>query len=163
MPMMSNTSQTYSLMMRAGVLLLAAMLMSCAGGPAQKSDQQTPQQKTYTDADIDSDIREEFQQALSLLKDKDYGQAIEILKAVVAKEQRFPAPFVNLGMAYAKHGDNKLAEENLHKALDLDLGHAVANNELGLLYRKQGRFDDARKAYRREKIWVFSAKFTCVI
>ena len=41
----------------------------------------------------------------------------------------------------------KLAEENLRKALDIDLGHPVANNELGLIYRKAGRFDDARKAY----------------
>ena len=50
-------------------------------------------------------------------------------------------------MAYREKGDAKLAEENLLKALAIDQAEPVANNELGILYRKQGRFEDARKAY----------------
>ena len=122
------------------------LLMSCAGVPTQKVGQPR-EQKTYTAADIDSDIMEEFEEALSLLKEQEYDRAIGILNGIVEKEQRFAAPYVNLGMAYVKKGDNKLAEENLRKALDIDLGHAVANNELGLIYRKAGRFDESRKAY----------------
>lgn len=129
------------------VVLVMVMLVSCAGGPQQRSDGQPAAQKKYTEADVDSDLQDDFQQALTHLKNAEYQQAIDILLKMVEKEQRFTAPFVNLGMAYAKQGDNKLAEENLRRALDIDLGHAVANNELGLIYRKQGRFEDARKAY----------------
>ena len=128
-------------------MLMVMVLISCAGGPPTKSDRGKTSMPQYSEADVDSDIQDDFQQALAHLRQSEYDRAIEILSGLVEKEQRFPAPFVNLGMAYAKKGNNRLAEENLRKALDIDLGHAVANNELGLLYRKQGRFDDARQAY----------------
>ena len=50
-------------------------------------------------------------------------------------------------MAYRHTGNEKLAEENLLKALAIDQAQPVANNELGMLYRRQGRFDDAKKVY----------------
>ncbi len=127
--------------------IMPLVLLSCAGGPARKTDVARPQQ-TYTMADVDSDTQDAFAEALGFLKGEDYDKAIEILKKLVEKEQRFAAPFVNLGMAYEKKGDDKAAEEYLMRALDIDLGHAAANNELGLIYRKSGRFEDARKAYQ---------------
>lgn len=133
--------------LRLGPVLLALLLAACAGGPPTKDASRPAQQEVYTAADIDSDIQEDFQRAVAFLKDGKYDSAIEILRSVIEREQRFAAPFVNLGMAYIKQGDKKQAEENLRKALDIDLGHPVANNELGLLYRKEGRFEDARKAY----------------
>jgi tetratricopeptide (TPR) repeat protein len=77
-----------------------------------------------------------------------YAQAVELLNTVVQREQRLPAPFVNLAIAQNKLGDKKAAEKNLIKALKLDIGHPVANNELGLLYRKTGKFNAARTAYQ---------------
>lgn len=130
------------------LLLLCMAMISCAGGPSREVEPGTPSQPSLTPADVDSDVQDAFSEALSLLKDEAYDRAIEILKQLVENEQRFAAPYVNLGMAYIKKGDNKAAEEYLMKALDIDLGHPVANNELGLIYRKSGRFEDARKAYQ---------------
>jgi tetratricopeptide (TPR) repeat protein len=129
------------------MVMLSMSLLSCAGGPAQKEAASPVLQQKLTPSDVDSDTQDAFAEALVLLKDEKYDKAIEILKGLVEKEQRFAAPFVNLGMAYIKKGDNKTAEEYLTRALDIDLGHPVANNELGLIYRKSGRFEDARKAY----------------
>ena len=67
--------------------------------------------------------------------------------SVIEQEQRLTAPYINLAMAYRHKGNEKLAEENLLKALAIDQAQPVANNELGILYRKQGRFDDAKKVY----------------
>ena len=75
------------------------------------------------------------------------AQAIPVLNAVIEREKRLPAPYVNIAIAYNKLGDTKAAEENLISALKLDIGHPVANNELGLLYRKKGKFTAARVAY----------------
>jgi len=97
--------------------------------------------------EVDSDIEDEFNTALSYLKTEKYAEAIVILKKVISAEGRVPAPFVNLGMAYEKTGDDKNAEKYLRQALSIELTHPVANNQLGLLYRRLGRFDDARKAY----------------
>lgn len=97
--------------------------------------------------DIDSDIEDSFNQAVKHLKAQEYDQAIALLTDIIQMEKRAAAPYVNLGMAYDLKGDVKQAEEYLQQAVSIDLAHPVANNQLGLLYRKQGRFDDARKAY----------------
>ena len=99
------------------------------------------------DVDVSSDVQKTFDQALQLLQEKQYDTAITLLNSVIEQEQRLTAPYINLAMAYRHTGNEKLAEENLLKALAIDQAQPVANNELGILYRKQGRFDDAKKVY----------------
>jgi len=97
--------------------------------------------------EIDSDVEDDFNMALSHLKQEEYDDAILLLEKVIAVEYRVPAPFINLGMAYNKKGDEANAEKHLLSAVKIDLTNPVANNQLGLLYRKKGQFDDAKKAY----------------
>ncbi len=97
--------------------------------------------------EIDSDVEDDFNEALLLLKSKNYDAAIVLLEKVILKESRVSAPYTNLGMAYNEQGNVKKAEEYFLEALGVELTNPVANNQLGLLYRKQGRFADARKAY----------------
>ena len=99
------------------------------------------------DVEVSADVQREFDQALTLLHQEQYDAAISVLSSVVEREQRLAAPYINLAMAYRHKGDDKLAEENLLKALAIDNTQPVANNELGIIYRKQGRFEDAKKAY----------------
>lgn len=124
--------------------LVSGLLLSACGGQAVTQAEQT---KTGKELHIDSSVEDKFDRATTALNAGEYETAIGLLTEVVASEQRVAAPYVNLGMAYARIGDNQHAEEFLRKAVDLDLGHPVANNELGLLYRKLGRFEDARHAY----------------
>lgn len=99
------------------------------------------------DVVVSSDVQNTFDQALKLLQEKQYDTAITLLNNVVEREKRLTAPYINLAMAYRKKGDDKQAEENLLKALDIDHTQPVASNELGIIYRKQGRFTDAKKVY----------------
>jgi len=125
--------------------LLAMLLVSCVSDPTKSDDASAD--RTMEIYDIDSDIEDDFNTALSHLKSAEYDSAIKILEQIISVESRVPAPFINLGMAYDLKGDAKLAEKYLLEAVNIDLAQPVANNKLGLLYRKQGRFDDARKAY----------------
>ncbi len=97
--------------------------------------------------DVDSGVVKDFNHAVSLMQSGDYELAVTVLKTVVAREKRLPAPFVNLGMAYNKLNEKQLAEDNFIIALKLDIGHSEANNELGMLYRKAGKFNAAKTAY----------------
>ncbi len=136
---------------RGFVYFFMFFLFACAGGEIkQGADVIEAKEKKQTSSyiDIDSDIELDFKKAISLMQQDNNEQAITILKTVIEREQRLPAPFVNIAIAYNKLGELKAAEENLIKALKIDIGHAVANNELGLLYRKQGRFNAARTAYQ---------------
>lgn len=137
-------------MRRSIVFLLTLFLFACAGGEIRRAADDAEIKKLKEIAgyiDVDAKLESDFKKAVSLMKQGDNMQAIEILKTVIEREQRLPAPFVNIAIAYNKLGESKAAEENLIKALKLDAGHAVANNKLGLLYRKQGRFKAARIAY----------------
>jgi tetratricopeptide (TPR) repeat protein len=125
------------------VCLLCVFLFSCAGGTKQDSD--LSRRVQYVD--VDSDVDRDFKSALALMQQEEYEQAVNILKTVIEREKRLPAPYVNIAIAYNKLADVKAAEENLIMALKLDIGHPVANNELGLLYRKAGKFTAARTAY----------------
>lgn len=98
--------------------------------------------------EVDSSIKLMFTKALTHLQRQEYDEGIALLETVTAKERRLAAPYVNLGMAYSRTGNTKMAEYNFSKALRLDVGHAVANNELGLLYRRTGRFNAARTVYQ---------------
>ncbi len=106
---------------------------------------------------VTDEVQEKFEQAVALLQQKpdnvNTQKAIDLLTLVVADEKQLPAPYVDLAMAYLRQPENtplrnKHAEENLISALKLEIGHPVANNELGLLYRKEGRFKAARVAYQ---------------
>jgi len=143
--MYQQNTNLFKTVLLCGICLI---LFSCAGGEVKQETEAASESKVKTITDIDSDVESDFEKSVVLLNAEQYQQAIDVLKSVVAREQRLPAPFVNLAIAYMKTGDSKAAEENLIMALKLEIGHPVANNELGLLYRKAGKFNAARTAYQ---------------
>jgi tetratricopeptide (TPR) repeat protein len=135
---------------QASLLISLLLLFSCAGDrvkPADDHKLEVQAIKVTEHIDVDSDVESDFEEAVALMQAKKYQQAVEVLSSVIAREKRLPAPYVNIAMAYIQLDDNAAAEKNLISALKLDIGHPVANNELGLLYRKQGKFKGARTAY----------------
>lgn len=132
-------------MVAAGITLL---LVSCAAEQTrQAADEPVTISKKTSYIDVDPDVDLDFKSAVSLMQQGQDAQAVAVLKSVIEREKRLPAPYVNIAIAYTRLGDTKAAEENLIKALKIDIGHPVANNELGLLYRKAGKFKAARTAY----------------
>lgn len=101
----------------------------------------------YESAPVDAEIREEFNQAVALVNKENYSEAIKLLKGVTGKTSKFSAPFINIGIAYARTGDFDKAKDNFKKALEISPQHPVAHNELALVYRKTGKYAEARKLY----------------
>jgi Flp pilus assembly protein TadD len=96
---------------------------------------------------VDPEIRKEFDEAVVLLNQSEYAEAIKLLKAVSGKTSKFSAPYINLGIAYVRTDELGKAEESFKKALEINNQHPVAHNELGLVYRKTGRYAEARQLY----------------
>ena len=96
---------------------------------------------------MDEALGRDFDDAVALLKDEDYDEAIVLLEKVIEKSPGVTAPYVNIAIAYQRTGSLELAEENLKRALELFPGHPVACNEFGLLYRRTGRFAEAQSMY----------------
>jgi tetratricopeptide (TPR) repeat protein len=98
---------------------------------------------------LDDASRADFDKAVSMLDQKAYDQAIELLEGIIAQQPGVTAPYINLGIAYQQIGKPDQAEGPFKAVLELIPDHPVACNQYGLLFRKSGRFDDARKIYEQ--------------
>jgi tetratricopeptide (TPR) repeat protein len=101
------------------------------------------------DRPVDPEIQQEFDQAVAMLKQEKFPEAIRLLKGVTGKTSKFSAPFIDLGIAYSRTKEYSKAEESLKQALKVNPTHPVALSELGLAYRKTGKYKDARATYEK--------------
>lgn len=98
---------------------------------------------------IDDASRKDFNSGVTMLKDKDYEQAIELFQKVIEKSPGVTAPYINIAIAYQGIDKPERAEEYLKTALNVFPDHPAVCNEYGLLYRKTGRFVDAKAIYEK--------------
>jgi Tfp pilus assembly protein PilF len=127
------------------VFVFLVLLSACSGNGVREGGDGV--NKGVPFYNVNTSVEKDFNHAVSLMQSGDYSLAVTILKTVVTREKRLPAPFVNLAMAYNKLDEKHLAEDNFVIALKLDRTNAEANNELGLIYRKAGKFKAAKTAY----------------
>ena len=98
---------------------------------------------------MDATSRRDFERAVAMLNDQEYGQAITLLEKVIEQSPSVTAPYINMAIACQHIGKLEQAEEHIKTALLLIPEHPVACNEYGLLYRKTGRFAEARAIYEK--------------
>ena len=98
---------------------------------------------------MDEASRRYFERAVAMLNDKEYGQAIDLLEKVIEQSPGVTAPYIDMAIACEQVGKLEQAEEHLKTALRMFPEHPVACNEYGLLYRKTGRFAEARAIYEK--------------
>ena len=96
---------------------------------------------------IPESVRLQYYEALRYLRDENLQRGIAILEQVADAAPTLTAPKIDLGVAYHRLGDLEMAEKYLLQALELTSIHPVALNELGIVYRKTGRFVEAKQQY----------------
>lgn len=139
----------------ARLLLLSTALgiAACASsGPTRPKQVESHDDGGFSIAEevhVSGRARADFEEALRLLKHKDYQRGIELLQQVTEAAPDVTAPYIDLGIAYRQVDDLDKAEASLKKALELNPRHPVAHNELGIVYRRTGRFEDARHSYEK--------------
>ena len=101
------------------------------------------------EVDMTADWVTRFEQAVALMENNEFDKAVPILEDVVSLGPGVSAPYIDLAMAYRKVEQYELAEKSLRNALTLIPNHPVAQNELGLVQRSSGRFDEARTTYEQ--------------
>jgi Tfp pilus assembly protein PilF len=98
---------------------------------------------------MDEASRKDFDHAVAMLKDQNYDQAISLLEKVIKQSPGVTAPYIDIAIAYQHSNKLEQAEKYLKTALELFPEHPVVCNEYGLLYRKTGRFAEARAIYEK--------------
>jgi tetratricopeptide (TPR) repeat protein len=138
----------YTALLIASVLLLNACAAPGPSRPPARIEIQEDVGFTITeDAPISGDVRTEYEEALVLLEQGRLEEGIGLLEIVAEAAPLLTAPRIDLAIAQHRAGNLEDAEKNLLQSLELNPQHPVAHNELGIIYRKSGRFADARSSY----------------
>jgi tetratricopeptide (TPR) repeat protein len=98
---------------------------------------------------VTSEARNDFDEAMRLVKAEEYDQAVIFFKKVIKAAPDNAVAYINIALVYKKQGKLKLVEENLKQAITVEPENPVAHNEYALLYRKTGRFSEARSLYEK--------------
>jgi Flp pilus assembly protein TadD len=96
-----------------------------------------------------SDVEGEFQASLLLMRNGEWQRAADKLASITATDPRLSGPWTNLGIALGKIGDIAGSEQAFRKAIEANSSQVAAYNELGILLRRSGRFEEATTIYNR--------------
>ena len=88
-----------------------------------------------------------YQQALESMQIEQWQTAREQLTQITSQQPSLSGPWVNLGITQTMLGDHSSAETAFKTALDVNHRNIEAYNQLGMLYRRQDRLDDAQFIY----------------
>lgn len=84
-----------------------------------------------------------FDEGVAASRAKDFDTAIAKFQAAVAAQPACHECYYNIGFAYLQKKDEKQAEEQWKKALEIRTDHAETLNALANLYNSQKRFEEA--------------------
>lgn len=130
--------------------------MATKGEPPKGFDASAPNENPYLtqDVNVPGAAQSLFNSAVTAMQNNDWQKAEVLLQELTTTYPDLSGPFLNLGITY-RHLDNYTAAETAFRnaiaanALNLD-----AYNQLGLLLREQGRFDEAEQEYLAAiKVW----------
>jgi len=93
-------------------------------------------------------IRVEYKKGLTLLAGKKSDDAIEQFKVVLEKNLGYAAAYEGLGRAFFQKKHWREAEQNFHKALEIDPMLWKSYNFLGNIYDYQAKYEKAIEAYK---------------
>ena len=132
------------------IAAVAACATTTAPQPKVRAQIEIQDQVGFTISEavsVSDAVRMDYERALLLLDQGNLDEGIAILERVVVDAPEVSGPRIDLGIARHRQGDLAAAEEHLLQALELNPDHPVVHNELGIIYRKTGRFAEARRSY----------------
>jgi Tfp pilus assembly protein PilF len=141
-----NIMFKFSLSGHAAIALaMFVLLQGCATDQPKKVEIKP----ATTAAVLTSESRDDFDAAMAFIKAEEYPKAIDLLTKIVKAAPSNAIASINLALVYKQQGKLKEAEESLKLALIAEAENPVAHNEYAFLYRKTGRFTEARGLYEK--------------
>lgn len=120
-------------------LALALLAAGCTGGPPEPA----------LDRQQDLDVNDRIRLSQAYVKNGRFNDAIEVLERAIKKEPAHAGLRNYYGQVLLLAGREAPAEEQLLQALELDPYLSDAYNNLGIVYDRLERRDEAEAAYRK--------------
>ncbi|MEM7401315.1 MAG: tetratricopeptide repeat protein [Pseudomonadota bacterium] len=146
------------------IFLIAMMISSCAYVPKMKKPAATIKTEKSTSGSsgktagvileqpkfrISKKTAAAYNTALKHMRAKNYDTAILEMHKVAKMDERISGPWVNIGVAYKELGNVEKAKSAFQKALSINPKNPFALNELAILNRIDGKFEQAEKLYKQ--------------
>ena len=118
----------------------------------------TPNPYLQNKPSISSAAAQQFANATRAMRNKQWQQAETLLQQLVAQNTKLSGAYLNLGLVYRAQKEDKRAEQAFTDAINANHTNLDAYNQLAILQREQGRFNDAESNYKKAlSIWPFHA------
>ncbi|MGW8368580.1 MAG: tetratricopeptide repeat protein [Gammaproteobacteria bacterium] len=146
-PGISDHLRCIAILAVSSIVLTACATQQPTQSPTRVEIQQDVGFTITEEAGVETTVRTDYEEAVSLLEQGRNEEGIAILETVAETTPHLSAPRIDLGIAYRRIGNLEAAERNLLRALESNPDHPIAHNELGIVYRETGRFRQARASY----------------
>lgn len=133
-------------MKHALALLLLAIFLLLLNGCTTTHTQRATTESAAT-ATPAVDIQSAYQSALESMQAGQWSEARKQLTRITSQQPSLSGPWINLGITQVKLGDHASAEIAFKNAIDTNNRNIEAYNQLGMLYRRHGRLDEAQFIY----------------
>jgi tetratricopeptide (TPR) repeat protein len=134
------------------LIALALLAAGCAAPGEPRPDTQAPAARrapAVAEAPVSPELQRDYDRALGAMRNGNDKDAERMLLALTRKAPDLSGPYANLGLLYRRVGRNAEAIAALERAIAINPRRAVYYNELGICYRQEGKFDQARRSYRK--------------
>lgn len=129
--------------MKKWILLGAALLSGCAGQQAGESG--------VANTQVDSESRQRARAFTDLANAyfarAQYKVALDELRKAITADNRFGPAYNIYGLIYMELAEDKLAEENFRRAIELDRSDSEARNNFGWFLCTRGRYDEGLEQF----------------
>jgi type IV pilus assembly protein PilF len=120
-------------------LFAAALLAGCAGQPTDGGS-------SVGSAQVDSESRQRARAFTDLAgayyARAQYKTALDELRKAITADNRFGPAYNIYGLIYMELAEDKLADENFRRAIELDRNDSEARNNYGWFLCARGRYDE---------------------
>ena len=93
------------------------------------------------------ELTTDYKQAIQSMQAEQWQTAREQLTKITTQQPSLSGPWLNLGITQTMLGDHAGAETAFKTALDVNHRAIEAYNQLGMLYRRQGRLNESQFIY----------------
>lgn len=129
--------------MKKWILLVAVLLAGCVGQPAGESGVAN----TLEDSESRQRARAFTDLANAYFARAQYKVALDELRKAITADNRFGPAYNIYGLIYMELAEDKLAEENFRRAIELDRSDSEARNNFGWFLCTRGRYDEGLEQF----------------
>lgn len=129
--------------MKKWIVMAAVLLAGCAGQPVGEGG--------VANTQLDSESRQRARAFTDLANAyfarAQYKIALDELRKAITSDNRFGPAYNIYGLIYMELTEDKLAEENFRRALELDRSDSEARNNYGWFLCTRGRYDEGLEQF----------------